>query len=38
MDQEGERQAAMRRSLERMRNAPALGLYIWNRDEIYDER
>jgi len=39
IDEEGERQAAMRRSLEQMRNAPSLGTcgkITWSRDELYD--
>lgn len=39
ISEEGERQAAIRRSLESMRNAPDLGTggeITWTRDELYE--
>ena len=39
ISEEGEREAAMERSLERMRNAPDLGSggkITWTRDELYE--
>ena len=39
IDAEGERQAAIRRSLEQMRNAPSLGTggkITWTREELYE--